>query len=99
MTRTTRTAAALCPHCGYAVDSVSALKGERRPKPGAWSLCINCAGLSVLDDLLRPVLPGFGALPALKLEDPARWQAIERARAAIRVQRAADPIPRRDGQA
>lgn len=99
MTRTTRTAPALCPHCGYAVDAASAMDRKSRPRPGDWSLCLSCAGLSVFDDLLRPVLPGFGVLSALRLEDPAQYEEIERARAAIRIQRAARPIPRQGGEA
>lgn len=84
-TRTTRVPDALCPHCGYRVDSASALGDAARPDPGDWSVCLRCGGVLMLDAALRPVLPAFGAYEALRITNPRLYAKIERTRAGIRI--------------
>ena len=44
-----------CFTCGHKFDVSSG--GERKPKPGDFSICINCGELGVYDDSLRIVPP------------------------------------------
>lgn len=38
----------LCPHCGVLVDDATPIDGpHRHPVPGAVSVCLYCAGLSI----------------------------------------------------
>jgi hypothetical protein len=45
-----RTKPSLCPYCGYFFDCATAINGSAaRPKPGDYSICINCGCASVLN--------------------------------------------------
>lgn len=99
MTRTTRTPATLCPHCGYAMDAASSMQGEAVPDPGDWSICLRCAGVLQFDATLRPGLPALGAYEALRLADPEHWEAIEAERHKARTLQRIAPIPDRGGKA
>jgi hypothetical protein len=44
-----------CPTCGHAFSAASnALDNERGPRPGDWSICIECGGVLAFDASLRP---------------------------------------------
>jgi len=43
-------AGAVCPHCGHGLDSWTKPKGGPAPKPGDFTVCIECAGLMIYDE-------------------------------------------------
>jgi hypothetical protein len=46
---------AKCPACGQAFSAASnALDNERGPRPGDWSICIECGTVLAFDKRLRP---------------------------------------------
>jgi len=56
----------LCPTCGYEPDYASNMTGKASPRPGDYSLCINCGTLLVFDDDLK--LAEFEGLPQITLD-------------------------------
>lgn len=43
-----------CPHCGSLNDGATEMHLEAvRPKPGDWSMCFECAGISVFTEDLH----------------------------------------------
>lgn len=51
------TPVAPCPHCGEELDVASGLGTQDGPKPGDISLCIDCGGVNIFDENLKPRLP------------------------------------------
>lgn len=45
----------VCPHCGAALNKATNHMTDEAPRPGAWALCVGCAGLSKLDEDLKLV--------------------------------------------
>lgn len=45
-----------CPHCGKQVDRATGI-GAHVPQPGAVSVCVSCAGISVIGDDMQLRLP------------------------------------------
>jgi hypothetical protein len=48
----------LCPFCGHTFDAASSVVSPKsRPRPGDFSVCIECVSLLTFDDRLRPTIP------------------------------------------
>lgn len=75
-----RTAAWDCLYCGHTNDAL-ALFGSRqapKPNPGDALMCIKCAQIMLVDDLLNPRKPDPAELMAMRMADPAFAQALDR---------------------
>lgn len=54
-----------CPFCGYAADAATCFENdEARPRPGDFSLCLECAEVLVFDDEVALRKPAAGELEA-----------------------------------
>jgi hypothetical protein len=51
---TTRVPETNCPACGKAFNAATAAVGDAVPKPGDWTLCIECGVVLTFDPTLRP---------------------------------------------
>lgn len=43
----------LCPHCGYGTNRTSPLTSKSGPKPGDFTICLNCGEFLRFNDDLR----------------------------------------------
>ena len=71
----------VCASCGYQSDAATSMTGQRSPKSGDVSICINCAAINVFDIQLKLIKPDDGQLLDLMLSDD--WQYIERTQHAV----------------
>lgn len=46
----TRVAASDCPYCGLHANTATDVTGTRGPKPGNYTICLKCAGLSIFKE-------------------------------------------------
>lgn len=54
-----------CPYCSHQLSAIAELKPQGAPNPGDVTVCINCAGLLVLNDNLqarRPTMDELGQI-------------------------------------
>lgn len=42
-----------CLNCGHRLDGASGLNSDNKPRPGDWSVCIQCGSVAVFDRKLR----------------------------------------------
>jgi hypothetical protein len=51
---TTRLSESNCPACGKGFNAATAAVGDAVPKPGDWTLCIECGVVLAFDETLMP---------------------------------------------
>lgn len=51
--RTTDLENDICPKCGYLLEAATDMESDKRPSPGDWAVCINCATVLRFDENLR----------------------------------------------
>jgi hypothetical protein len=72
-----------CPRCGYKMDAATHIgKGRARPKPGDFSLCLQCGQILRFDQQLEPVMALERELAELDAE--TLW-TLRRGQAAINL--------------
>lgn len=75
--------------CGEILDITVGVTGERLPKSGDLSLCINCGRLAMwLPGLEGVEEPSAQTLEQLRTRQPLEWQLIQIAQKAIREREA-----------
>ena len=79
-----------CPMCRYTLDAASQLGGNAAPKPGDFSVCLNCGALLRFNLDLSLAMALVQELDALDAETRT---TLLRARSAIRQR---GPLPKRN---
>jgi hypothetical protein len=77
----------VCKVCGYVMDAATETKGNGRPSPGDFSLCLKCGELYVFDESMQIVEPTIAQLTVVPIDVAAE---IRRAQRLIRKERVLD---------
>lgn len=70
--------------CGYKFDCASDVEENNRPRPGDFTLCLNCGEIFVFDENMRCNQP---TIDEIKNLDAKTWNLLERAQRLIREKR------------
>jgi hypothetical protein len=68
----------VCPHCNYKSTMAKGITSNDKPQPGAFSICINCGGLSTFGEDMKLGLPTEEQLNSLKVAGKP-WEMIQKA--------------------
>lgn len=77
----------LCPYCSHKLSAIGEMSNQGAPRPGDVTLCIECAGLLVLDADLRAQKPTIADLQVIANSEA--WPEISRAVRRIKAMHAA----------
>lgn len=66
---------ATCPTCGKVCNGASSADSDDKPKPGDFSVCIDCQGLHVFDQDMQLRHPTENELLELPLPTLQRYQS------------------------
>ena len=75
-----------CPGCGYKMDRATCVSDHAAaPKPGDYTICINCSEILIFDRKLRTRRPTDREMIAL--QTGCRWPMVQKAVALTRMQK------------